>query len=131
MIARASGPLRKAGMLSTLHVAGVVDKAHRPDRGGAHRSIGSGKRGRTGSVSSRLEQLDHRRDRGQQQITVKHVTVNADQAVVTDQIVSAGSKEATTAALLTSATEKPVQNLEKLCRSRWKGPRRGEQKLHG
>ena len=28
------------------------------------------------------ERLDHHRNRGQQQITVKHVTVNADQAIV-------------------------------------------------
>ena len=28
------------------------------------------------------ERLDHHRGRGQQQITVKHVTVNADQAIV-------------------------------------------------
>lgn len=49
------------------------------------------------------------RGRGQQQITVKHVTVNADQAVVTDQIVS---REAKDAALLTSGTEKPMGILE-------------------
>jgi pyrrolidone-carboxylate peptidase len=30
------------------------------------------------------ERLDHHRGRGQQQITVKHVTVNADQAIVGD-----------------------------------------------
>jgi hypothetical protein len=38
--------------------------------------------------ASRYERLDHHRGRGQQQITVKHVTVNADQAEVTDQIVT-------------------------------------------
>jgi hypothetical protein len=58
------------------------------------------------------ERLDQRRGRGQQQITVKHVTVNADQAVVTDQIVSGRSKEASTAALLTSGTEPPLEILE-------------------
>ena len=34
------------------------------------------------------ERLDQHRGRGQQQITVKHVTVNADQAVVTDSITT-------------------------------------------
>jgi hypothetical protein len=38
--------------------------------------------------------------------------VNADQAVVADQIVSGGSKNASTAALLTSGTEKPMEILE-------------------
>jgi hypothetical protein len=45
------------------------------------------------------------------QITVKHVTVNADQAVVTDQIISTEAKEST-AALLPSGTEKPMEILE-------------------
>src|SRR6185369_3861192 len=44
------------------------------------------------TVSILTERLDHHRGRGQQQITVKYVTVNADQAVVTDQIV--GGREA-------------------------------------
>jgi hypothetical protein len=43
---------------------------------------------------------------------VKHVTVNADQAVVTDQIVSGEAKEASSAALLTTGTEKPMEILE-------------------
>ena len=58
------------------------------------------------------EQLDQHRGRGQQQITVKHVTVNADQAVVTDQIVTGGLKEASAAALLMSSTDKPMGVLE-------------------
>ncbi len=36
------------------------------------------------------EALDRHRGRGQQTVVVKHVTVNADQAVVTDQVVTAG-----------------------------------------
>ena len=40
------------------------------------------------TVAVLTERLDQRRGRGQQQITMKHVTVNADQAVVADQIVS-------------------------------------------
>jgi hypothetical protein len=42
------------------------------------------------------------------QITVKHVTVNADQAVVTDQLVTDKS-ESNSPALLTIVTEKPIQ----------------------
>jgi hypothetical protein len=59
------------------------------------------------TVALLTERLDQHRGRGQQQITVKHVTVNADQAVVTDQLVSTEAKEA---ALLTSGTEKPMGN---------------------
>jgi hypothetical protein len=60
------------------------------------------------------ERLDQHRGRGQQQIVVKHVTVNADQAVVTDTVV-AGEPAAnivTSPALLTNATEKPIPILE-------------------
>jgi len=59
------------------------------------------------TVALLSERLDHHRGRGQQHITVKHVTVNADQAVVANQIVR--GKEA---ALLTSGTEKPMDSLE-------------------
>ncbi len=58
------------------------------------------------------ERLDQHRGRGQQQITVKHVTVNADQAVVADQVVNGRTKEASTAALLTSSTDKPIRLIE-------------------
>jgi hypothetical protein len=34
------------------------------------------------------ERLDHHRGRGQQQIVVKHVTVNADQAMVAETITT-------------------------------------------
>src|SRR4051812_39464387 len=40
------------------------------------------------TVAVLAEALDRHRGRGQQQITVKHVTVNADQAVVADQVVT-------------------------------------------
>jgi hypothetical protein len=66
------------------------------------------------TVALLSERLDQHRGRGQQHIIVKHVTVNADQAVVTDQIVS--GKEGT--ALLTSGTEKPMENLERRRRKR-------------
>ena len=40
------------------------------------------------TVAMLTERLDQHRGRGQQQIVVKHVTVNADQAVVTDTVVT-------------------------------------------
>src|SRR5262249_21169035 len=58
------------------------------------------------TVALLSERLDQHRGRGQQQITVKHVTVNADQAVVTDQIISGKTTDAGTAALLASGTER-------------------------
>jgi hypothetical protein len=42
------------------------------------------------TVALLSERLDQHRNRGQQQIVVKHVTVNADQAVVADQVVTTG-----------------------------------------
>lgn len=60
------------------------------------------------------ERLDQHRGRGQQQIVVKHVTVNADQAVVTDTVVTTNPAGNTvpSPALLTDATEKPMQILD-------------------
>src|SRR6185437_12688687 len=46
------------------------------------------------TVALLSERLDHHRGRGQQHITVKHVTVNADQAVVTDQVIGGNAKDA-------------------------------------
>jgi hypothetical protein len=62
------------------------------------------------TVALLTERLDQHRGRGQQQITVKHVTVNADQAVVTDQIVS--GKETIVTKLLTAGTDKPMGIIE-------------------
>ena len=66
------------------------------------------------TVALLSERLDQHRGRGHQQIIVKHVTVNADQAVVTDQIISGKTTDtdAGTAALLASGTEKPMENLK-------------------
>jgi hypothetical protein len=64
------------------------------------------------TVAMLTERLDQHRGRGQQQITVKHVTVNADQAVVADQVVNGRANEASTAALLTSTTDKPIRLIE-------------------
>ena len=41
-----------------------------------------------GTMATLAEALDQHRGRRQQQITVKRVTVNADQAVVADQVVN-------------------------------------------
>jgi hypothetical protein len=60
------------------------------------------------TVAILTERLDHHRGRGQQQITVKHVTVNADQAVVTDQVV-AGKSEGIPPGQLAALTERPMQ----------------------
>jgi hypothetical protein len=40
------------------------------------------------TVAVLTERLDQHRNRGQQQIVVKHVTVNADQALVTDTVMT-------------------------------------------
>jgi len=59
------------------------------------------------------ERLDQHRGRGQQQITVKHVTVNADQAVVTDTVVTGKNNEAmTTAKLVAASAYKPMEIFE-------------------
>jgi hypothetical protein len=66
----------------------------------------------TRTVAILTERLDQHRGRGQQQITVKHVTVNADQAVVTDQIVSDKGKETIATNLLTAKTDEPMEIIE-------------------
>ena len=65
------------------------------------------------TVALLTERLDQHRGRGQQQITVKHVTVNADQAVVTDQIVSGRARSPLPPPnLLTAGTDKPMEFFE-------------------
>jgi hypothetical protein len=64
------------------------------------------------TVAMLTERLDQHRGRGQQQITVKHVTVNADQAVVTDQVLSGGRREDLTAALLPATTDRAMEIIE-------------------
>jgi hypothetical protein len=55
------------------------------------------------------ERLDQHRGRGQQQIVVKHVTVNADQALVTDSLIT-GTSVGRTA--LASPTSEPMAILQ-------------------
>ena len=57
------------------------------------------------------ERLDHHRGRGQQQITVKHVTTNnvtADQAIIADSVTTGGGARNMAPALLTANSEAPM-----------------------
>ena len=65
------------------------------------------------TVMMLTERLDHHRGQGQQQIVVKHITVNADQAVVTDTVVAGKNTEEITAAkLLVVRSDKPMEVIE-------------------
>jgi hypothetical protein len=66
------------------------------------------------TVAMLTERLDQHRNRGQQQIIVKHVTVNADQALVTDSVVTGKHNDATSAKLLAAASEKPMEIIERI-----------------
>jgi hypothetical protein len=58
------------------------------------------------------ERLDHHRGRGQQQITVKHVTTNnvtADQAIIADSVTTGGAaRNVGSPALLPASSEIPM-----------------------
>ena len=57
------------------------------------------------------ERLDHHRGRGQQQITVKHVTTNnvtADQAIITDSVTTGRARNVASPALLAASSETPM-----------------------
>jgi hypothetical protein len=58
------------------------------------------------------QRLDQHRGRGQQQIIVKHVTVNADQAVVADQIVGSKIDPMAAAKLVTATADQPMETIE-------------------
>ncbi len=59
------------------------------------------------------ERLDHHRNQGKQQIVVQHTTtVNADQAVITDSLVTGCKKDDAASKLLAVATEKPIEIVE-------------------
>ncbi len=61
------------------------------------------------------ERLDHHRGRGQQQITVKHVTTNnvtADQAIIADNVTTGvGARNVASPALLAASSVMPMQIL--------------------
>jgi len=63
------------------------------------------------TVAMLTERLDHHRNQGKQQIVVQHTTtVNANQAVVTDSVVTGKSNDsASSAKLLAAVTEKPME----------------------
>jgi hypothetical protein len=62
------------------------------------------------------ERLDHHRGRGQQQITVKHVTttnVTADQAIIADSVTTGGAaRNVASPALLAASFEAPMPILD-------------------
>jgi hypothetical protein len=63
-------------------------------------------------VALLTERLDHHRGRGQQQITVKHVTTNnvtADQAIIADSVTTGGAARGNVGfpALLAASSEVP------------------------
>jgi len=66
------------------------------------------------TVLALTERLDHHRGRGQQQITVKHVTTNnvtADQAIIAESVTT-GSGRAPSPALLAASSVMPMPILD-------------------
>ena len=70
----------------------------------------------TRTVALLTERLDHHRGRGQQQITVKHVTTNnvtADQAIIADSVTTGGgARNVASPALLAASSETPMPILD-------------------
>ena len=67
------------------------------------------------TVALLSERIDQHRTRGQQQIVVKHVTVNADQAVVTDQVVTGNTatfRSTRSPALLPQSAATPIATIQ-------------------
>ena len=66
------------------------------------------------TVAMLTERLDHHRNQGKQQIVVQHTTtVNANQAVVTDSVVTGKNSEATPSAkVLATVTDNPMEIIE-------------------
>jgi hypothetical protein len=63
------------------------------------------------TVALLTERLDHHRGRGQQQITVKHVTTNnvtADQAIIADSVTTGGAQNVASPALLVASSDTPM-----------------------
>jgi hypothetical protein len=72
------------------------------------------------TVMMLTERLDHHRGRGQQQITVKHVTTNnvtADQAIIADSVTTGGAaRNVASPALLAASSEAPMPILDEIKR---------------
>jgi hypothetical protein len=68
----------------------------------------------TRTVAMLTERLDHHRNQGKQQIVVQHTTtVNANQAVVTDSVLTGKQNDAASSAeLLAAVTDKPMEILD-------------------
>jgi len=67
------------------------------------------------TVLALTERLDHHRGRGQQQITVKHVTTNnvtADQAIIADSVTTGAGRSVASPALLAASSEMPMPILD-------------------
>jgi len=68
----------------------------------------------TRTVAMLSERLDHHRNQGKQQIVVQHTTtVNANQAVVTDSVLTGKQNDAASSAeLLAAVTDQPMEILD-------------------
>jgi hypothetical protein len=63
------------------------------------------------------ERLDHHRGRGQQQITVKHVTTNnvtADQAIIAETVTTGAGRNAASPARLAASPEMPMPKVDQI-----------------
>ncbi len=77
------------------------------------------------------ERLDHHRGRGQQQITVKHVTTNnvtADQAIIAENVTAGAGRNVASPALLAASSETPMPILDEVKRPDPAGVGRVEKK---
>jgi hypothetical protein len=73
----------------------------------------------TRTVMMLTERLDHHRGRGQQQITVKHVTTNnvtADQAIIAESVTTDSGRNVASPALLAASTEASLPILDEIKR---------------
>jgi hypothetical protein len=81
------------------------------------------------TVALLTERLDHHRGRGQQQITVKHVTTNnvtADQAIIADSVTTGAGRNVASPALLAASSETPMPIVDEIIRPDPVGVGRGE-----
>ena len=71
----------------------------------------------TRTVMMLTERLDHHRGRGQQQITVKHITTNnvtADQAIIAESVTTGAGRNAASPALLAASSGAPMPILDEI-----------------
>ena len=83
----------------------------------------------TRTVVMLTERLDHHRGRGQQQITVKHVTTNnvtADQAIIAESVTTGAGRNVASPALLAASSAAPMPILDEIKRPDPVGVGRGE-----